>query len=555
MRQRLIFFLLMTPFFLFAQPKSKLARPKLVVGIVVDQMREDFLYRYYNRYGQGGFKRLMNEGNVCRNTFINYLPSFTGPGHASIYTATSPAYHGIASNDWYERSNYAPMYCVSDTSVKAVGGSEKAGKMSPKNLWSTTITDELRLATNKQSKVIAISLKDRASILPGGHLANTAYWMDDTLGNFMTSTYYLSALPEWAQRFNEKAMAAKYMTEWKTLYPVETYSLSTADQNNYEGRYAGELLTTFPHKLSQLKKADIRKTCFGNSILKDFAEAAIEGEQLGMGESTDMLCMSFSSTDYVGHQFGPNSIETEDTYLRLDLLLEEFLNYLDENIGKGNYTLFLTADHGVAHNPQFLLDQKIPAGFFYGRKLKDSLNLSLNRLFQIPNRTLKSSTGKDSLVITPTILDISENFIWFNDSVMASQPIDREKLSNSVLDFVKLLPEIHFAVDMQHIQEAPIPQMIRGMALNGYTPKRCGDILLLLSPGWIDAYSATGTTHGTWNPYDTHIPLLWYGWGIKPGDVYREVYMTDIAATLATLLHIQMPSACMGKCIGEVIKN
>ncbi|MBL7773661.1 MAG: alkaline phosphatase family protein [Chitinophagaceae bacterium] len=519
--------------------KPRLERPKLVVGIVVDQMRPDFLYRYYDRYGHGGFKRLMKEGHECQNTLINYLPSYTGPGHAAIYTGSVPALHGISSNDWYERSNSKAMYCVADSEVKGVGGSDKAGKMSPKNLWANTITDELRLATNFKSKTIAISLKDRASILPGGHTSNGSYWLDDSLGYFMTSTFYMNDLPQWVQEFNGKKLAESYMNQgWNTLYPIQTYAMSTSDNNRYEGRYLSDSFPTFPHRLSPLKKSDIRKTCYGNDLIKDFALSALEGEDLGNDDITDFLCISFSSTDYVGHQFGPNSIEAEDCYLRLDKNLEEILNTLDNKYGRNNYTVFLTADHGAAHNPAFLNDHKMPGGFLFGRKLKDTLNAMLFSKFQYKN----------------LIQDVSENYIWLSDSALSTKVISRDNLLQATLDLVKFMPEITFAVDINQVQQASIPDVIRTMALNGFVRKRSGDILLLLNPGWIDAYYKTGTTHGTWNPYDTHIPLLWFGWGIQPGTTLRETYMTDIAATLATLLHIQMPNSCIGKTITELIK-
>lgn len=538
MRKLLIAFLL--PLSLVAVAKPDLERPKLVVGIVVDQMRPDFLYRFYDRYGKGGFKRLLRDGHECKNTMINYLPSYTGPGHAAIYTGSIPALHGIASNDWYERSTSKAMYCVADSTVKALGGAERAGKMSPKNLWANTITDELRLATNFKSKTIAISLKDRASILPGGHTSNGSYWMDDSLGIFMTSSFYMNELPEWVKQFNQLKLAEQYMNQgWNTLYPIETYTRSTSDNNRYEGRFLSDSLPTFPHRLAPLKKSDIRKTCFGNDIIKDFALAALEGETLGTRDATDFLCISFSSTDYVGHQFGPNSIEAEDTYLRLDQNIEELLNSLDEKLGRDNYTVFLTADHGAAHNPSFLNDHNMPGGYFFGRKLKDTLNTMLLKKFNAKN----------------LILDVSENYIWLSDSALATGVVTREHLLETTLELIQFMPEITFAVDIKQVLSSTMPEPIRSMAVNGYVSKRSGDILVLLNSGWIDAYYKTGTTHGTWNPYDTHIPLLWFGWGIEPGSTIRETHMTDIAATLATLLHIQMPNACIGHAISEVIKN
>jgi predicted AlkP superfamily pyrophosphatase or phosphodiesterase len=523
----------------FAQKIKSAKKPMLMVGIVVDQMRQDFLYRYAERYSTQGFRRLLQQGNSCENVFINYLPSFTGPGHACIYTGSVPSLHGIASNDWLDKMTGNAVYCTQDEKATNVGGNVKSGKMSPKNMWASTITDELRLASNMKSKVIAISVKDRASILPGGHLSNASYWLDDSLGQFMTSSHYMKALPNWVTNFNALEKAKNYLSnDWTTLFPIETYTQSTTDDNQYEGKFVGEINPTFPHKLSHLKPSDVKKTPFGNSLLIDFAKQAIEQEKLGQGIETDFLAISFSSPDYVGHLFAPNSVEVEDTYLRLDKDLSNLLSYLDEKVGDGNYSLFLTADHGVAHNPQFLLDHKMPAGYMFGSVLKLSLNTQLNEKFSVTN----------------LVKDVGENFVWLNNKSIDSAKINRQEIINFILSQLASNQDIHFAIDMQNIHQAVVPQKIKDMATNGYVANRSGDILLILKPAYLDAYAKTGTTHGTWNPYDTHIPLIWYGWGIKKGISYKTHSMTDIAATIASLLHIQMPNACIGEAIDEVIK-
>lgn len=519
--------------------KNTELRPKLVVGLVIDQMRYDFLYAFQDRYGEDGLKRLMRDGHNCRNMFINYLPSYTAPGHTCIYTGSVPAIHGIASNDWIDKLSGKAVYCTDDSSVSAVGGTVRAGKMSPRNMLTSTITDELRLATNFASKTIAISVKDRASILPGGHTANGAYWLDDSNGVFMTSTYYKTQLPGWVSEFNAQQKAKKYMsTDWQTLYPLNTYQQYTDDNNLYEGKYTGETTTSFPHKLPQLKASDIKKTPFGNTLVFDFAKDAITYEQLGSGKTCDFLAISCSSPDYIGHQFGPNSVEIEDTYLRLDQDIANFLDFLDKTIGEGQYTIFLSADHGVAHNPQYLIDHKMQAGYFYGADLLKELNNALLPKYA-SNRLVKQ---------------VGENFIWLKHDLIDSLKIDEQNIRIDILKLLEKHTEIQFAVDMNYLSTAILPEPIHQMAINGYHSKRSGDILLLLNPAWLDAYSKTGTTHGTWNPYDTHIPMLWYGWGIQKGITNRQVNMTDIAATLATLLHIQVPNGCIGVTIPEVLK-
>lgn len=364
-----------------------LQKPKLVVGIIIDQMRYDYLYRYYSKYSNGGFKKLMMGGFNCRNTNYNNGPTYTGPGHASVYSGTTPSQHGIIGNDWYVRQTGKTIYVTDDSTVSTVGSSNNAvGKMFPANMLATTVTDELRLSTNKKSKVIGIALKDRAAILPAGHLANAAYWFDSQTGNFVSSTFYMNGLPQWMENFNDKHLTQKYLSQkWNTLLPINQYAESAADDNAYEGKYPGENKPVFPHDLSKMWKPNdfdiIRSTPFGNTLTKDAAIAVIEGEKLGKGTATDFIAISFSSTDYIGHKMGPQSIEVEDTYLRLDRDLAELLSYLEKNYGKDGFLLFLTADHGAAYVPAQLKDDHIPAGYFLRIRMLDSLKTFLNNSY------------------------------------------------------------------------------------------------------------------------------------------------------------------------------
>ncbi len=521
-----------------AQP---LSRPHLVVGIVVDQMRWDYLYRYYDRYEEGGFKRLLNEGFSCENTFINYLPSYTAAGHATIFTGSVPAVHGITGNDWIDQNTARHVYCASDSTVQSVGTTYPEGKMSPRNLLVSTVTDELRLATNFQSKVIGVSLKDRASILPAGRTANGAFWFDDSTGNFITSTYYTEKLPGWVKDFNDKKVPEKLLAnEWATLYPVTTYTQSTEDSEPWEGTFEGEKSSVFPHKLSALYKQNrglIRSSPFGNSLTLEFAKAALEANKMGMGKSTDFLTINCASTDYVGHMFGPNSIEVEDTYLRLDKELAGFLKYLDDKIGKGNYTVFLTADHGAAHSINFMKEHQLPSDFFRTSELLNNLNKILAQKF-----------GVNNLVLSGINYHVN-----FDMAKIEGSHINYDSIKNVAVNYLQKQPGVQFAVDVEKIGIASIPEPVKTMIINGYNSKRCGSVMIVPEPGWFEGFEK-GTTHGGWNAYDTHIPLLFFGWGIQHGATNREVYMTDIAPTIAALLHIQMPNGNVGKVIGEVSK-
>ena len=529
--------------FLLAQQGKKIQKPKLVVGLVVDQMRWDYLYRFSNRYGDGGFKRLLNDGFSCENTFINYLPSYTAVGHTTIFTGSIPAISGIVGNDWVDQLTGKNWYCTEDSSVQTVGTSGNAGKMSPKNMLVSTITDELRLATNFRSRVIGVSLKDRASILPAGHTANGAFWFDDASGRFITSTYYMKDLPDWAEKFNANGEPARLLDKgWNTLYPIKTYTQSTADNVSWEGKFRGENAPVFPHDLKNIYKDDrgsIRSTPFGNTLTLDFAKAAVNGYNLGNGQATDFLTVNCASTDYVGHKYGPNSIEVEDTYLRLDKDFAAFFRFLDEKVGKGNYLVFLTADHGAAHSIGFMQEHNIPADFLVTRKITTPLNEFLNQQFGVEN-------------LAPSF---SNYHFSFDLKKINEHKLDYEAVKKATVSFLQKQPGIQFAVDIDHIGSAPIPEPLRTQIINGYNTKRCGPVMIIPNAGWFSgSEGGTGTTHGSGNPYDTHIPLVFMGWGIKPGATNRYVRMSDISPTLAALLHIQMPNGNVGEVIGEVLK-
>jgi predicted AlkP superfamily pyrophosphatase or phosphodiesterase len=519
---------------------AQVSRPKLVVGLVIDQMRWDYLYRYNDLYGANGFKRLLKEGFTCENTMIPYVPTYTAVGHTCIYTGSVPASTGIVGNNWFNKITAANVYCTDDSTVSTVGTNSAAGKMSPDNLWVTTITDELRLSNNFKSKVIGIALKDRGAILPAGHTANAAYWYDN--GKWISSTYYMNVLPNWVSQFNAKDEAGNFMsTDWNTLLPAAKYDLSTGDNMPYENPIKGETTVTFPHKLSSIGAADkyeaFKTTPFANTFTFDFAKTAIENEALGKNTVTDFLTVSISSTDYVGHSFGPNSIEIEDTYLRLDNDIADFLQYLDTKVGKGNYLFFITADHGVAHIPGFLNEHKIPGGSFSEADLLKELNQAVEAGYGLKN-----------------IVQNLQNYqVYINTNEIEKQGKDIAAIKTTIINTLKQKPYIITAFSTDAIQQTTLPQPQREMLINGYNPKRSGDIQFTLRSGFFDG-GKKGTTHGLWNPYDAHIPLVWFGWNIKPGKTNRETYMTDISATIAAMLRIQMPSGCVGKVITEVGK-
>ena len=513
-------------------------KPKLVVGIVVDQMRWDYLYRFYDRYSAGGFKRLLNEGFSCENTFMPFTPTYTAAGHACAYTGSVPAMNGIVGNHWYDKEAKQIVYCTDDSTVSGVGSTSTAGQMSPRNMWANSIADELRLSTNFRSKTIGVALKDRGSILPAGHSANGAYWFDNASAGWITSTYYMESLPQWLVQLNAKKLPDAYLAKnWNTLYPINTYIQSTADDKPYEGGVPGED-GSFPHKTDAItnnKYESFKVTPHGNTYTLDAAKAAIEGETLGTRGVTDLLAISFSSPDYIGHTFGPNSIEVEDCYLRLDKDLEDFFTYLDTKIGKGQYLVFLTADHAVAHVPAFAKENKLPAGVINTTEMEKALNDALQKDFGSGNY----------------FVEIINYQVHLNNELIKSKKIDRGALKKTVIQTLMTQPGVMAAVDLENLTSANLPQQVNMTLANGYNQKLSGEIQFIYKPGWFEG-GTRGTTHGSWNPYDSHIPLLWFGWNVKKGKTNREVFMTDIAPTVAAMLQIQMPNASVGKVITEV---
>ena len=523
--------------FIFSQNSSVTAqstlvqRPKLVVGIVVDQMRWDYLYRYNARYAEnGGFKRLLSQGFSCENTLIPYAPTVTACGHTCIYTGSVPAISGITGNNWWDYNQNKLLYCTEDAQVKTIGSNTESGQMSPKNLLVTTIGDELRLATNFRSKVVGIAIKDRGAILPAGHSANGAYWYDSKTGDWISSTYYLSELPAWVKEFNAKKLVDKYYNQdWNTLYPLATYEQSAPN------------IREFPRNLKQYagkNYSQISATPYGNSFTFDMAKAAISAEQLGADSYTDLFTISLSSPDYIGHAYGPSSVEAEDGFLRLDKDLGDFLTYLDEKIGKGEWLVFLTADHGAANVPAFLNEHKIPAGNFDNEKVTDALNQFLFEFFQVKELAI----------------GIINYQVYLDRNALKIKNLNKDSVYAKVIDFLLQNPTVDRAFAIDKLSATTLNSKIKEVFGNGIYPSRSGDIQIIHHPQFIDGFLKGGTTHGGWNPYDTHIPFILSGWKIKPGKSYREVYMTDIAPTIAAMLQIQMPSGSVGKVIEEVMK-
>lgn len=512
--------------------------PKIVVGIVVDQMCYDYLYRFEHLYTSGGFNRLMTKGTNCRNAQYNYVPTYTAPGHASIYTGTTPSNHGIVGNDWYVRDLKKSVTSVSDTRFSTVG-SATGGQAAPMNLLTYTITDQLKMAS-PQSKVISISIKDRGAILPGGHLSDGTYWYDYTSGDFVTSTFYAEALPSWVSRFNTKFDPAKDLRTWRLLLPESTYLM--ADASPYEVVLTGKSSATFPYDFPAMIAAGATaNTLFtispqANEILTDFAIQALENENLGQDQFTDFLCLSYSTPDIAGHAFGPYSRELEDMYARLDRDLQRLFASLESRYGKDGFVLFLTADHAVVPVPEMLVKMKLPGGYFF---LNDRLQVLRDDFIMKYNADLLE-------------YEINQN-IYLNLAKIDSLKLDIDEVAAFAANELRKWPEIKTVLTREQLRSGAAQTDYWGELLrNGYDESRSGEVIFLLQPGYLakdldEPIAHQGTSHGSAFNYDTHVPLLWYGKGIPQGlDLYEPIQIIDISATLVHLLNLQRPGSMTG---------
>ena len=529
--------------FIGCTSKQDSANTKLVVGIVVDQMRMDYLYRFQSHFGEHGFKRFYKEGFVAKNHHFDYKQTKTGPGHASIATGTPPAINGIIGNDWFDKQNRKVRYCVDDQNFLSLGTAKTRGK-APTALLVSTFADENRLATQMNGKAVSVSLKDRSAILSIGHTANGAYWFSGgDEGNFISSTFYMDALPAWVADFNASRKIDEYLTTWDSYYPISQYAETGPDDSPYEMRPKGKDTPTFPYDLAALTPNNggyeiLKATPFGNSLVTDFALAALKGEDLGADKHADVFVVSYSSTDYIGHAFGTNAKELQDTYIRLDLELARLFEALDAQVGKGAYSVFLTSDHGVAPVPNYLIDNKIPAGYFSKKPFVKALKEAMF----------------DAFGVRDIILDVSNNEIYFDHDRISAAKLDVDAISRFATAYIQQQDGIAAAYTTSNLMQMDADNPIIERLQKGYNPKRSGDIMYMPLPAYI-ANRTYGTTHGSAFIYDTHVPLLLYGNGIQKGSTSKRTKISDIAPTICALLEVSNPTGVIGNPIGEALKS
>ena len=508
-------------------------KPKLVVAIVVDQMRYDFLENLSYRFSENGFNRLINEGYNCKNNFYNYVPTVTGPGHSSVSTGSTPMTHGIVGNNWYDREQNKSVYCTDDGSYDNIGGDDYSGNKSPNNLLVETFAD-INKSYNKDAKTVSVAIKDRGSILMGGKNADAAYWYyGKERAQWITSTYYMQKLPSWVENFNMEDNLEKYLEEWVPLYDISTYDNYEIDNNNFEKLFKGKDDSAFPYDTRSLMKHNdcfdmIKETPYGNQMTTDFAIEAIINEDLGKRGVTDVITIGYSSTDYVGHSFGVASVETQDTYIRLDKEIEKLLLFLDNELGENQYTLFLTGDHGVLEIPAFLTNSGIDA-----RAVSEN-ELALNVVTQ-----LKKVLGVE---VKDLISNVDNSQIYLNDTGISSLGLEKNKVMNEIIKILKSFDFISNAYSSDYIMNSKNLDGYEKLIQNGFHEKRSGDIALILEPNVI-FYDGKGTTHGSGYNYDTHVPLIFFGLGIKNGETEKITEIPDIAPTISKLLGQRMKNS------------
>lgn len=519
-------------------------KPKLIVTIVIEQMRYDFIDRFWNKFGDDGFKRISLEGSYFKDAQINYLFTQSSPGYATIVTGTNPSTHGIVADQWYNSISNANVKSTQNGKINTVGSNSNYGQHSPSQLVTSTVSDELKLV-DSQSKVISLGLDPVSAVLSGGHLAHSAYWLDEQTGQWITSSFYQKSLPDWVKAFNDKKTALSYLDrQWTTFLDPSQYKESSPDSSVYEYGF-GAKLNRFPYDLSAISNAKggfpdysvLNQIPFGNSYTKDFAIETIVKEEMGKDVHPDFLMLNFSATKGISNRFGPNAVETQDAYLRLDQELGFFLKFLDQEIGKHNVLVILTSNHGVAYSPAYLEERGIPSGQF-----KSYYAIALLKSY------LNATYGKGEWIKL-----YYNQQIYLNKTLIEDSKIDLEEFRQKVVEFMIQYDGVANAVSASTVLESEFNNGLMSKMQNSFNQKRSGDVMINLKPGWLEDITQTTSSNSPY-VYDTHVPLIFFGWRIKRQERTEPIDLIDIAPTLSQFLNIAKPNGCSGKPIENLLK-
>ncbi|MFN8258600.1 MAG: alkaline phosphatase family protein [Bacteroidales bacterium] len=542
-RRLFLFLILATSYCSVLSQKLIPGQPKLVIQVVIENMRYDFIDKFRDKFSDKGFNRLLNEGSFCSNAFYDYMYTGSAQGYTTLSTGTNPSDHGIVSDLWYNRLSGKEQYCITDPEVKT-GTSLSMNKFSPKNIIGSTLGDELKLSNYKQSKVISVSLKNYAAVLTSGMLANAAYWFDDKTGYWTSGSFYMDTLPKWVNDFNKKEFVDLYLQrEWNTTLKLSSYTESLADNNSYETGFSGNK-RTFPYQLQHIKESEglsvIKYTPFGNTITLDFSISAIINEQLGKGKFPDLITISFSIPAYVTELFGIHSIELEDIYLRLDNDIAHLLEFIDDYLGKENVLVVLTSDRGAADNPDYLKEIGMPVGTF-----NPELAMSLTDSY------LKATYGQSGW-----IKKYYDNQVYLSQYLLDVTKVPAGEIQLKAAQFINQFKGIAKATTATILQSADSSSGMLKKFRNSFNELRSGDILLCFEPGWMEENkkeSGHYLYHGSPYRYDAHVPLFFYGWNLKKDEITEAVPINNVAPTIARILGIAFPSGANGNPVKEII--
>jgi hypothetical protein len=522
-------------------------KPKLVIGIIVEQLRYDQLERIRDILPDNGLKRMVNEGTYYRNVSLDYLSTQAAPGYATISTGATPSVHGIISDSWFHPFNDQMIFCVEDPASNAVGGTYETGLFSPVNLLSSTFADELQMATCGAAKVYGIGMKEIGAILTAGHAADGAFWYDNRTGTWMSSTYYCSKLPDWLMDLNAMLMPAHYLSQpWNTLMTPSLYPGCQPDSSAMERGFNNQ--AWFPYDLKAMSTQGkllnitrdysvLRETPFADDFTTELALRLIDNEQLGQDDVTDYLAITYSATDYIGHRFGPSSVEASDALARFDRNIGLLIDKIDKTLGKKNVLVYFVSAHGVSEIPAVLEKSRIPSGYF-----------RVNQSLQLLRSYLNAVYGQGDWV-----KGFFDSQIFLNRDLIEDADINLEDIQKKVARFMVQFSGIATAASTSAFEMSDFAGGLLVKMNNDYNPQRSGDVMIALNPGWVEKTDDV-TGHNSPYEYDSHVPLIWYGWTASKASVTRSVSTRDIAGTLSVLCKIPIPNSASGDPLHELFR-
>jgi Type I phosphodiesterase / nucleotide pyrophosphatase len=527
--KRTLTFVLALGALISADPRAQQAQGaqdvRLVLLIAVDQFRYDYLTRFRSDF-TGGFKKLLTDGAVFRDAYLEHYPTVTAIGHATMLSGATPSVSGIIGNDWFDRESGKTVASVTDATVKPVGAPDAAAA-SPRRLLVSTLGDEIKLASGAPKgaadapRVIGVSLKDRSAIMPVGRGADAAYWFDTKSGCFVTSTYYMNEAPAWVRAFNERHLSDSFAGQaWMRVAPPSA------------------ILRQLPKEPGSSLNEAVYGSPFGNEMLLDFATAALSQERLGQRGVTDLLSVSFSSTDSVGHTYGPDSPQVRDIAIRTDRVIGQLLERVDKLVGLPHTLIALTSDHGVAPVPETLTQRSLPGGRMTNKELFGAIEQGLASRFGA-GQWLMATAGSSP---------------YLNYSLIAQLQLDPTDVRRVAANAALAVPHVARVYTRDQLLRGEVASDLIGRrVLRGFNAQRSGDLEIILEPFWMR--QATGTTHGSPYNYDAHIPLILMGRRIRPGTYFDQVALNDLAPTLATLIEVEPPAGSSGRVLTEAIDN